>query len=582
MFKNISTYIIGALLATQCAVAQEKERDSTLSGEVNIVSSYNPTVSDAFKIKSNPSLNDSVTLTKKLIKYSIFSVPVASTFTPAKGKASGIQKMPKEKLYNSYVALGLGNYTNALLDFYTSRALSRNETLDIGLQHHSSQGDIDGVTLDNNFFNTKVDGAYFRRERDMEWGANVGFQHQIYNWYGTPEQAYLDEDLAGVDPQQTYYRAYAGATLNFDDSYFKGGDINLQRFWDATGAGETNVVLQPKFEFPISEQLVTTNVEVDYLSGEFNETLYADATIEPFKYANAIFSANPNLKLQKGDVAINLGATVSYLMDMEGDASKLYVYPKVTASYDLVTGYVMAYGGITGGLHQNTFAKFAEENHFIMPNLFVAPSDEQYNGYVGLKGKLMQNLSYNIKGSYSNVNNQAFYVNAMNFVAPTAVDQTKGYAYQNAFDVVYDKLKTISAFGELKLDVSNNFSLGANATFYDFSVSDLQEAYNMPSLEANIFSDFTIGQKWYGGASIFFVGERKDLAYLTTMPELSNTTVTLDSYFDANFHLGYHFTEQLSAFLRLNNIANNDYARWANYRVQGFQVVAGAAYKFDF
>ena len=33
---------------------------------------------------------------------------------------------------------------------------------------------------------------------------------------------------------------------------------------------------------------------------------------------------------------------------------------------------------------------------------------------------------------------------------------------------------------------------------------------------------------------------------------------------------------------KANNIANNAYQRWANFRVQGFQVLAGASYKFDF
>jgi hypothetical protein len=38
----------------------------------------------------------------------------------------------------------------------------------------------------------------------------------------------------------------------------------------------------------------------------------------------------------------------------------------------------------------------------------------------------------------------------------------------------------------------------------------------------------------------------------------------------------------LTFFLKLNNIGNQAYEKWLNYPVQGFQVLGGANYKFDF
>jgi len=58
--------------------------------------------------------------------------------------------------------------------------------------------------------------------------------------------------------------------------------------------------------------------------------------------------------------------------------------------------------------------------------------------------------------------------------------------------------------------------------------------------------------------------------------------VTLDSYFDANAHLGYKINDQLSVFGKVNNIANQGYERWLNFPVQSIQVLAGATYQFDF
>ena len=244
----------------------------------------------------------------------------------------------------------------------------------------------------------------------------------------------------------------------------------------------------------------------------------------------------------------------------------------------MVDEYVIVYGGIEGELKQNSYGDFAADNQFVSPTLNILPTDRQYDGYVGLKGKLQNNIGYNIRGSYIAENNKPFYrLNAINNDA----DANEGYSYGNSFDVVYDDVKTISVFGELNIDVNRNFSLGINAEVFDYDMGNEQEPWNLPSLKGSLFADFQISDQWYMGANLFYVGERDELFSNANNP-LSNPEIrTLDSYFDANAHLGYHFNEQLSAFLKFNNLANNNYARWANYNVMGFQVMAGATYKFD-
>ena len=84
-----------AVLYTFSLQAQE-EKDKTIETDrVIVVKAYTPTISDAFKVKTIPKLGDSATYQKKELRYSIFSVPVASTFTPAKGRAADIER-PKE------------------------------------------------------------------------------------------------------------------------------------------------------------------------------------------------------------------------------------------------------------------------------------------------------------------------------------------------------------------------------------------------------------------------------------------------------------------------------------------------------
>ena len=236
-----------------------------------------------------------------------------------------------------------------------------------------------------------------------------------------------------------------------------------------------------------------------------------------------------------------------------------------------------------GELKQNSYYGFVDENPFVSPTLDILPTDQQYDAYVGFKGQLLPNLSYNIKGSYTAENRKPlFKLNPQNLFR----NDEQGYYYGNSFELFYDDIKTIGIFGELNIDVNRNFSLGINAEVYDYDTETDNPAWNLPNVSGSLFMDFQIDDHWYMGANLFYVGERDDLSsqvVQNVLPaDFPSTIITLDGYFDANAHAGYHFNEQLSVFLKASNIANNDYQRWTNFRVQGFQVLAGATYKFDF
>ena len=99
-------------------------------------------------------------------------------------------------------------------------------------------------------------------------------------------------------------------------------------------------------------------------------------------------------------------------------------------------------------------------------------------------------------------------------------------------------------------------------------------------LEGGIFGKYK-NDKWYASANIFFVGEREDLL-IGTFPLGTSSTRTLDAFTDVNLNGGYHFNDFVSVFVKLNNVLNNNYERFANFQVQGFQVLGGVTYKFDF
>lgn len=567
-------YIAAILLVTQIVFAQKK--DENIGTEVvNVVKPYTPTISDAFKVKETPSLDDEETQKKENIKYTIFSFPVASTFAPAKGKAAGVDKSPQEKIFSNYLTLAAGNYGTVNAELFVTENISNTDYFGGSLRHSSSQGGIDGVFLDDKFMNTTLDLTYGSRTNTMNWNADLGYQHQIYNWYGFYPGTITPETLATIDEQQTYHTLYVGGRLGLNN-ILKESSVKFTRFWDAFGSAENRFVAKPSLEFDIVEQKIKADFVLDYISGSFDKNMVGNAGL---KYGFTNVGFQPSIKIQKDDLTVNAGVGFFYSAAQEQGESKFFIYPQVTGSYRVVGDLMIFYAGLEGGLKQNSYRDFVQENFFVSPTLVVAPTDQKYDIYVGLKGKLANSVSYNIRGSYVNEDNRALfksngYEELVGF---------EGYQYGNSFNVVYDKLKTVSFFGELKADFSKNVAFGINGTFSSYSTDVENEAWNLPALKLGASLDVNITQKWYAGTNVFFVGERKDFAHFASLTQPTfDTEVTLDSFFDLNAHIGYKHSERLTFFLKGNNLANQDYQRWLNYPVQGLQVLGGANYKFDF
>lgn len=558
-------------------------QDRPLGGEtVIVVKPYTPSVNDAFKIKETPTMGDSVSLEKKPVKYSIFSVPVASTFTPTKGQATTVERAKRVKLYNNYATLGFGTYSTVLAEFYSNMEVNRSDNFGVFLTHNSSQGGIEEVILDDKFYNTELNLNYNSRNRNSSWNTELGLQHQLFNWYGLPEQiTFTDEILGRIEPAQNYYSAIIGGELELYDSFFERASANYRYFGDSHSSTEHNFKTDAFFEVTIADELINTQITADVVNGSFVNSFDFN---EPFPkdYTFVNVGIAPSLLILRDDLTVNLGAGFYYSLNAENSKNSFYIYPKVNASYRLGGDYFIPYAGLEGKLTQNTYYGFAQENPFVSPTLGIQPTDMPYDAYLGAKGALSNSIAYNLRGSYTSEYNKPLFLR--NAYVP---NQVENYSYGNSFGVVYNDVNTLSFFGEIVVDIKRNFKLGMNASYFSYSVDNdgdtEAEAWNLPEFKASVIADYQITSKWFAGANLFFVGERLDYEPVMSFNGISGRQkTTLDSFIDLNANLGYRFNNQLSVFAKGNNLLGDSYQRWSGFPVQGIQVLAGATYKFDF
>jgi len=582
-FQNKITITL-FLVAFQFSFAQKKE-ENIGSEVVNVVKPYTPTLSDAFKVQETPVLDDEGNAKKEKINYSIFSFPVASTFTPSKGKAEGVDKTKQAHLYDNYATLGFGNFRTLNAELFVNQDLGNNDYVGGMFRHLSSQGGIKDVELDDRFYNTSIDLTYGANTNALSWNLDLGYKNQVYNWYGLPsgfgdnlsstDRAFL---VNGIDPQHVYNTYSFGGKIDFNEGILNDANMKFSHFTDTFGSAENRFYIKPSLQFDIMEESIKTNIIVDYVGGSFDKN-YSNTNTEPLKYGFTNFGITPTFVMEEDDWTINIGAGIFYSLDNEKSNNKFFIYPQVNASYKVVGDLMIFYAGAEGNLEQNSYLDFVNQNTYLSPALNIAPIDKQYDIFAGLKGKLANTVSYNMRGSYVNERNKALF-KSNDYNEDTT---NEDYAFGNSMQVVYDDMRTLSFSGDLKASFSDNVTFGVSGTFNSYTNDFQQEAWNLPEVKFNANIDFNITPKWFAGAAVFYVGERMDIQGNTdNINVVAPSPITLDSYFDVNANLGYKHNDRLTGFIRANNIANQAYEKWLNYQVQGFQLVVGANYKFDF
>lgn len=563
------------LLIGGLVFSQKKGKEKIATEEINVVKPFSPTVSEAFKINLAPEIDSLDLQSKKEVTYSINSIPVASTFTPAKGKAKTLKRIPKERFYNNFISAGYGNYGTPIIEIFAHSNSSKYNDFGGFLNYHSSSGGIDGIELDDGFSNLDVELFYTQSERTFDWKAEGGVNLLSNNWYGLSDQIDFSETtLNSINEKQNYTNVFLAGEIDFSDALFHKGEISISSFFDKFNSKEQHVDLNSLIDFPIGRELMYTDISLEFLNGKF-ENNYFQTNDLSYSYFNIGFS--PNFELIRDNLTLNLGARLYYSISNDFDGSKFYAYPNITASYNISEEALVAYAGVIGDLQQNSYKNFVNENPFVSPTLYVQRTNQQFNAYAGIKGLLNSKIRFNLKAGYISEKDKPLYK-----LNPSLTDGTievdQGYEAANSFQVVYDDVNTINFNGEIIFDLFKEFKFGGNIEFNSYSLDSETDAWNLPLIKSTLLAKYT-KKKWSAGADLFFASERKD--ELSIIPS-SSTIVTNSSYFDVNLNGIYHINDKFDVFVNFNNILSQNYQVYTNFKVQGLQFFAGAKYKFDF
>ena len=586
MKKGFTLFLTSFIFLSINAQKKEVVKDTVKTEVVNIVTKYNPKIADAKKIKKNPKIKLLKKNNKKKLKYTIFSAPVASTFIPKSGGVKGIDIGVKERIYKNYVAAGFGNYTTPFFDAFLHHSTRFKNEIGFYAKYLAAQENIENSILNTNFSNFNVGAFYKKYDRYFDWKVSLNSERDTYNWYGLPKISFTEPITNTIIEEQVYNYFELIGEFDFTDSYIDYGRIKGFYFTESFNSSEIFVKFDTKIDLPLTflnPKLndISIKTSAEYLKGEFKNS-YKD--LNRMEYSTTTIELNPEYKIKYGNFLLKTGIKLTASFDNENDVTNSFILPDVYLEGGIVKNYLNIYGGVTGDLKTNTYKGFSEENPYISPTLLITQTLEKLNLFVGFNGKINNNLGFNIKASYKKEEDKPLFLRNASKSDGTnnSVNGTtlKGYEYGNSFNVYYDDVKTTSIFSEIEYDYSNNLSFGLQGTYNIYKLENATEAWNLPTIETSISTKYK-KNKWFANADVFYVSERKDGLYSSQFPSAVSKIEIIDSFVDVNVNGGYHFNDKFSTFLKLNNILNTDYRRFANFNTQGFQILGGIAYKFD-
>lgn len=583
--------ILLALFSFVSIMAQEEPveqvKDTVKTEVVEVVTKYNPKIADAKKIKKNPTIKIFEKTKKKKLEYTIFSAPVASTFVPKSGVVKGIDVGVKERIYKNYLAVGYGNYGTPFVETFLHHSTRFENEFGFSAKYLASEENTRNSVLNSTFSNLNAGVFYKQENRYFDWKASLNSERNQYNWYGLPENVYSERTINLIQEEQTYNYFEALGEFNFKDSYIDYGKISASYFTDIFESREILAKFDSKLDFPlafINNKLddISVKTSVEYLNGEFKNS-YKDET--PVKYGTVTIRLNPEYKGSYLGFAFKAGFKTFVSLDSENDATNVFLFPDLLLQRPIIKEYLNIYGGFSGDLHTNTYKSFTEENPYVSPTLFITQTLEKLHWFFGFNGKATNDISFNVKMSAKNEEDKPLFLrNISKSDGLTVVVNNsllKGYEYGNSFSVYYDDVKTTSVFAEIQYNLSKRINISTQVQLDNYTITNALTEWNLPTLQASLTAEYK-NDKWYATTNTFYVNERTDGLYNGEFPSSFKGIQTIDSFIDVNLNGGYHFNDKFSAFIKLNNVLNTRYQRFANFDTQGFQALAGITYKFDF
>lgn len=297
-----------------------------------------------------------------------------------------------------------------------------------------------------------------------------------------------------------------------------------------------------------------------YLVGEMNmsENTFGQTN------RRELYRIKPSFLYKNNRLSVTAGINLANEKDKLLGLNKTRLFPILKLDVK-PTDFIHVFVGLGGETYFNTLNQFASENNWMAQQVNLRNTVQTSNIYGGVKGSNERNLDFEMKVSYSEFSDLAFFV--------PATDSTR-------FDIKYaggvKKVQVLNMSGQINYQTFDKVLSILKYDYNQYTNIDLGDgkAISKPMLSLSFTNSITFKDRIIVSPDLFYVGG------LYGMQAKTGKSVKMDDIIDLNLKVNYLITKKFNASVSANNLLDKEYQRYLNYATQGLNYTVGLAYSF--
>jgi len=549
--KSIIIIIFLAVLTAFNAKAQQPSEapadtsDLLKPEQIDVIKAYEPVLAKARRINVSPKLPEKAAQ-PEVGSQTYYSPPksIDATFEPPELKALSAKKQSLSPVNNFWLKAGYGLRANPLVDISGSTGLSNNINAGAQIKYDAAKGSLENQ--EHQHIMGRAFARFVAKKFNVETALKYANQtHHYYGYNHLDVNFFKDEVLQNFSDFNITAKLANNRNLRGNFDFLLGGDVSFLS--DKNSNNNTVVNLE--------------GLGKKYFSKKYYVKAGAQLTLSTNSISNENttgFLLNINPAVFVAPAGLEVGANIGLLNN------KAYIYPKIKIEKYIVKDKIAFYGGWEKWPIVNTYRNFLYWNPFLMDDVKIENSIKE-DRYIGFRGALTEQVTFNLKVKQQLVNNYAVFSSA---------DSTF-----NRFQIEYDSLaKSIGIHPQVEIQVAKEISIKVSAEILAYDFSNVK-AYHIPNyaLQAGIIlktvKNLTVqgSINWADGRLVRFENPIVENAY---------TPIRDKVIIDLNASANYKISKNFDLFAEAKNILNQKYQLWNRYEAYGLQLRGGVIVKF--
>ncbi len=521
-------------------------QDSTKRKTINVTSTFKPSLKNTAKLNFNadaPTFDSS----RAPLQYSVPTQYLPLSYTPVGLSPVSLPAGDSSSPWNNenYIKIGAGNihlpYGKAGISFGNRE----NSYFNLFAEGYNAKGKEDFQK--NSMLTAGVMGTV-KTASNLEWDGKIGFRYDGYYLYGYQPQS-LDFKEKDLQQQFATYEGRIGLRNTVPTEFGLTYNPNVKVIYFGDNHSDKGIEVNTVANVPI-EKTLGENFAIDLgFTGDFTNYKVQGRNADN----NNLFYVSPALVYHGENLSLHAEMTPSW------DQKDFHLLPNFRGDYTTTDKKFTLFAVFDGFYEKGSYQRFETINPWLyQPDSLRNARVQEFYG--GIKGSVGSHISYMARAGMTEYHNSPLFVNDS--------------ADAKSFRVVYEqKLNDFKVHGEITYLQGEKFSTTIGLTLNNFKTKSEYRAWGMlpTELTANLRWQI-VKDLWLKGDLWAFDGG----AYRNP----DGTTHTANGGIDVSAGLEFRITRQFNLWLQMNNLTNDEYQRWHNYPVYGFNILGGLTYSF--